>query len=450
MFSENTKNNRYRIKGIFFFLCVLIALTGCEPVTRTELGSDPVAANARTSAAISGTNDSKSLQVSFGYVENATSYQVYAEEARESDGSKLGLEGIEPVTVASSDFSDGKYKTTLTGFVPGGNYEIFVQAKNNSNTDWVTVWNGTYKVANASPSSTEAPSYKVQPNDSKTSLSVFLNSTVGYKYLVTLKENTPARSSSNILRSEIKAGNGNEMEFSFRTSSESSYSMSISYAYITASDDSLINSDASSTAESETTVDMSAFDGNIDIAYDSETGIFSVENLPVGTKSITISDYNGTIASSPVAVTDAGTPVTIDSSEFLQGLEHGYFYVHATTNDKTYTSVDNVWCFRNPIYTEDDSESAPNWQTYKLNWDVSSAIEATYSVNVKKSAEDTSTIPEDPSRTIEATINETGITITGLSSRTKYNADVTIRTADNEICRFTIPFETKSFVGTYE
>lgn len=455
MFSENTKNVRYRIKGIFFFLCILFLFASCEPVNRTDLTSPPVDSNAKTAAAISKANDPKSLVVSFSLVENADSYQVYASEARGEDGTKLGLEAIEPVSVSSSDFSGGKYKAMLSGFVPGGSYDIFVQAKNNANSDWVTVWKDKYTVAAASPSSAEAPTYKIEPNNSKTSLSIYVNSTVGYKYLVTLTENTPATASaraagSNVIRSEIKKGNGNEIEFSFGTKDSSSYKMSISYAYITASDESLINNVSSSTAESTAEVDMSLFDNNISITYDDETGEFTVSNLPDGTKSVMISDYDGDISSASVAVSGS-EPVKIDSSEFIKGLEHGYFYAYATTDEgKTYTSISNVWCFRNPIYTEDDVKAAANWQTFNLDWDISSSIEAIYSVNVKKSAEDTSTVPEDPSRNIEATVNASGISVTGLSSRTKYTAEVKIKTSDNESCVFTIPFETKSFAGTYK
>ena len=455
MFSENTKNVRYRIKGIFFFLCILFLFASCEPVNRTDLTSPPVDSNAKTAAAISKANDPKSLVVSFSLVENADSYQVYASEARGEDGTKLGLEAIEPVSVSSSDFSGGKYKAMLSGFVPGGSYDIFVQAKNNANSDWVTVWKDKYTVAAASPSSAEAPTYKIEPNNSKTSLSIYVNSTVGYKYLVTLTENTPATASaraagSNVIRSEIKKGNGNEIEFSFGTKENSSYAMSISYAYITASDESLINNESSSTAESTAEVDMSSF-FDISIIYNDETGEFTVSNLPDGTKSVMISDYDEDISSASVAISDSSNTVKIDSSEFIKGLEHGYFYAYATTDDgKTYTSISNVWCFRNPIYTEDDVKVAANWQTFNLDWDISSSIEATYSVNVKKSAEDTSTVPEDPSRNIEATVNASGLSVTGLSSRTKYTAEVRIKTSDNESCVFTIPFETKSFAGTYK
>lgn len=455
MFSENTKNVRYRIKGIFFFLCILFLFASCEPVNRTDLTSPPVDSNAKTAAAISKANDPKSLVVSFSLVENADSYQVYAAEAKGSDGTKLGLEAIEPVSVSSSDFSGGKYRATLSGFVPGGSYDIFVQAKNNANSDWVTVWKDKYTVAAASPSSAEAPTYKIEPNNSKTSLSIYVNSTVGYKYLVTLTENTPATASaraagSNVIRSEIKKGNGNEIEFSFGTKENSSYAMSISYAYITASDESLINNESSSTAESTAEVDMSSF-FDISIIYNDETGEFTVSNLPDGTKSVMISDYDEDISSASVAISDSSNTVKIDSSEFIKGLEHGYFYAYATTDDgKTYTSISNVWCFRNPIYTEDDVKVAANWQTFNLDWDISSSIEATYSVNVKKSAEDTSTVPEDPSRNIEATVNASGLSVTGLSSRTKYTAEVRIKTSDNESCVFTIPFETKSFAGTYK
>ena len=196
---------------------------------------------------------------------------------------------------------------------------------------------------------------------------------------------------------------------------------------------------------------MSSFDGEIEIKYDDSTGEFVVSNLPKGTKSITISDYEGDISSASIPVSDAGSEIRVDSSEFIEGLEHGYFYVHALTEEgKTCTSINNVWCFRNPIYTEDDVKTAANWQTFSLSWDISSSIEAVYSVNVKKSAEDTSTVPEDPSRKIEATANASGISITGLSSRTKYIAEVRIRTSDNESCAFSIPFETKSFAGTYK
>lgn len=455
MFSESSKNVRYRIKGIFFFLCALVLLSSCEPVNRTDLTSPPVDNNAKTTATVSKTNDPKNLVISFGLVENASSYQVYASEARGEDGTKLGLEAIEPVSVSSSDFSGGKYKAMLSGFVPGGSYDIFVQAKNNANSDWVTVWKDKYTVAAASPSSAEAPTYKIEPNNSKTSLSVYVNSTVGYKYLVTLTENTPATASaraagSNVLRSEIKKGNGNEIEFSFGTKESSSYAMSISYAYITASDESLINNESSSTAESTAEVDMSLFDNNISITYDDKTGEFTVSSLPKNTKSVMISDYDGDISSASVAVSGS-EPVKIDSSEFIKGLEHGYFYAYATTDEgKTYTSISNVWCFRNPIYTEDDVKAAANWQTFNLDWDISSSIEATYSVNVKKSAEDTSTVPEDPSKNIEATANASGLSVTGLSSRTKYTAEVKIKTSDNESCVFTIPFETKSFAGTYK
>lgn len=110
-------------------------------------------------------------------------------------------------------------------------------------------------------------------------------------------------------------------------------------------------------------------------------------------------------------------------------------------------STTSVWCFVAPIIS--NSDDAALWQTYNVSWSVSPSIEATYKVEVSEDSSNTNTIPADPSRKIEATVSSSGLSITGLSSRTKYIAEVAIRTSDNFTYDLKLPFETKSFAGNY-
>ena len=436
------------MKKVFCLVAIIvfILLSSCEPVEKTVLSLPPVDSSARTETEVRQLSNPRNLRISFGYVENATEYQVSAKEARNEEGENLGLQEIMPVTVSSADYYNEKFRTTLSGFVPGGSYDITVKAKNNANSDWVTVSREKYDVANAAPSASEAPSYRIEPSSSKTSLTVSVNTTVGYKYLVSLSSDE----TRSIEKSDIRVGTGGEVDFSFRTDSEASYSLSVSYAYITAPDESLSDNTPDESASVGSSVDMALFNSDIVIDFVEESGKFTVSGLPAGVTSFTISDYARKISSKSQRVDSQNNSYTVDSSDFIQGLEHGYFYVYAV-NDKaeTITSIDSAWCFRKPIYNTEDVSKGTKWQTFTLDWDVSPSIGATYSMNVKKSADDVSTISEDPSRSKTYTINNDGISISGLSSKTKYEAEITIITSDNESCTFKIPFETKSFTGRY-
>lgn len=434
------------MKKVFCLVAIIvfIFLSSCEPVEKTVLSLPPVDSSARTETEVRQLSNPRNLRISFGYVENATEYQVSAKEARNEDGEILGLQEIMPVTVSSADYYNEKFRTTLSGFVPGGSYDITVKAKNNANSDWITVSREKYVVANAAPSASEAPSYRIEPSSSKTSLTVSVNTTVGYKYLVSLND----VKTRDLQTSSIISGTGDEIDFSFPTAADSSYSLNVSYAYITVSDDSLLNDVVGESATVENLVDLKLFDEKITIEYDEDK--FKVSGLPQETVSFFISDYDNTIRSRSYNVNSSENEYSVPSSDFIQGLEHGYFYVYAI-NDKaeTITSIDSAWCFREPIYNTEDVSKGTKWQTFTLDWDVSPSIGATYSMNVKKAADDVSDIPEDPSRNKTYTINNDGISISGLSSKTKYEAEITIITSDNESCTFKIPFETKSFTGRY-
>ena len=168
--------------------------------------------------------------------------------------------------------------------------------------------------------------------------------------------------------------------------------------------------------------------------------------LKDGTKSVSIVSSDGSLSSSPVAV--SGSEISIPASDFLDGLDHGYFSVNATMDDASVKmSTTSVWCFVAPIIS--NSDNAALWQTYNVSWSVSPSIEATYKVEVREDSSNTNTIPADPSRKIEATVSASGLSITGLSSRTKYIAEVSIRTSDNFPYKLELPFETKSFAGNY-
>ena len=434
------------MKKVFCLVAIIvfILLSSCEPVEKTVLSLPPVDSSARTETEVRQLSNPRNLRISFGYVENATEYQVSAKEARNEDGEILGLQEIMPVTVSSADYYNEKFRTTLSGFVPGGSYDITVKAKNNANSDWITVSMEKYVVANAAPSASEAPSYRIEPSSSKTSLTVSVNTTVGYKYLVSLND----VKTRDLQTSSIISGTGDEIDFSFPTAADSSYSLNVSYAYITVSDDSLLNDVVGESATVENLVDLKLFDEKITIEYDEDK--FKVSGLPQETVSFFISDYDNTIRSRSYNVNSSENEYSVPSSDFIKGLEHGYFYVYAI-NDKaeTITSIDSAWCFREPIYNTEDVSKGTKWQTFTLDWDVSPSIGATYSMNVKKSADDVSDIPEDPSRNKTYTINNDGISISGLSSKTKYEAEITIITSDNESCTFKIPFETDSFAGKY-
>ena len=432
-----------RLFSIGAMLLILCMLFSCEPVVKDSLSTAPVEANATTTASITQVSGQpKRLSVRFSPVPNALEYQVIATEANLSSGSKLGLEDSS-AKVTDSDFSGSSFTCVLDNLVPGGTYDISIQAKNNANTDWVTVYKTERKVNDAAPAENEKPAYSISPNAAKTALNVKLDTAVGYKYLISLNQ-VDARAGAET--SGIITGTGRTAEYSFKVSPEAEYSVGVSYAYITASDDSLMTGDAQSSASSEQSIDMSAYDSNIKLEYNDGTSSFDVSGLPDGTASVSIVSSDGSLASSPVAV--SGNEISIPASDFLVGLDHGYFSVNATMDDASVKmSTASVWCFVAPIIS--NSDDAALWQTYSVSWSVSPSIEAAYRVEVREDSSNTNTIPADPSRKIEATASSSGLSITGLSSRTKYIAEVLIRTSDNFPYKLELPFETKSFAGTY-
>lgn len=432
-----------RFFSIGAMLLILCMLFSCEPVVKDSLSTAPVEANATTTASITQVSGQpKRLSVRFSPVPNASDYQVIATEANLSSGSKLGLEDSS-ATVMDSDFSGSSFTCILDNLVPGGTYDISIQAKNNANTDWVTVYKTERKVNDAAPAENEKPTYSISPNAAKTALNVKLDTAVGYKYLISLNQ-VNARAAAET--SGIITGTGRTAEYSFKVSPEAEYSVEVSYAYITASDDSLMTGDAQSSASSEQSIDMSAYDSNIKLEYNDETSSFDVSGLPDGTASVSIVSSDGSLASSPVAV--SGNEISIPASDFLAGLDHGYFSVNATMDDASVKmSTTSVWCFVAPIISSSDNSAL--WQTYSVSWSVSSSIEATYKAEVREDSSNTNTIPADSSRKIETSVSSSGLSITGLNSRTKYIAEVEIRTSDNFAYNLELPFETKSFEGNY-
>ena len=432
-----------RFFSIGAMLLILCMLFSCEPVVKDSLSTAPVEANATTTASITQVSGQpKRLSVRFSPVPNASDYQVMATEASSSSGSKLGLEDS-TVKVSDSDFSGSSFTCILDNLVPGGTYNISIQAKNNANTDWITVYKTERKVNDAAPAENEKPAYSISPNAAKTALNVKLDTAIGYKYLISLNQGN-ARAGAET--SGIITGTGRTAEYSFKVSPEAEYSVEVSYAYITASDDSLMTGDAQSSASSEQSIDMSAYDSNIKLEYNDETSSFDVSGLPDGTASVSIISSDGNLASSPVAV--SGNEISIPASDFLAGLDHGYFSVNATMDDASVKmSTTSVWCFVAPIISSSDDSAL--WQTYSVSWSVSPSIEATYKAEVREDSSNANTIPADPSRKIETSVSSSGLSITGLNSRTKYIAEVEIRTSDNFTYNLELPFETKSFEGNY-
>ncbi len=432
-----------RFFSIGAMLLILCMLFSCEPVVKDSLSTAPVEANATTTASITQVSGQpKRLSVRFSPVPNASDYQVIAMEANLSSGSKLGLEDSS-AKVTDSDFSGSSFTCILDNLVPGGTYDISIQAKNNANTDWITVYKTERKVNDAAPAENEKPTYSISPNAAKTALNVKLDTAVGYKYLISLNQ-VNARAAAET--SGIITGTGRTAEYSFKVSPEAEYSVEVSYAYITASDDSLMTGDAQSSASSEQSIDMSAYDSNIKLEYNDGRSSFDVSGLPDGTASVSIVSSDGSLASSPVAV--SGNEISIPASDFLAGLDHGYFSVNATMDDASVKmSTTSVWCFVAPIISSSDNSAL--WQTYSVSWSVSPSIEATYKAEVREDSSNANTIPADPSRKIEATVSASGLSITGLNSCTKYIAEVEIRTSDNFTYNLELPFETKSFEGNY-
>ena len=436
-----------RLSTNLLILLSVLLLFSCEPVTKTVLTSDPVAENASTTASVSTVSgNAKKLSVRFALVPNATEYQVVAREAASSDGSRLGLEDSVK-SVSSADFSGSSYNVTLENLVPGGSYDISVEARNSANVDWVKVYRTTWTMADAAPQENESPTYSIAPNVSKTKLTVTLNTAVGYKYLVTLSSDTAARSrAAGTVSGDIITGTGSPREQSFSVDSKSTYTVNIAYAYITASDESLKSGSSASTAAEEQSVDMSMYDSNLKISYDDESSEFKVSGLPENTSSLVIVSSDGELSSASVPVTDEST-VTVKASSFLDGLDHGYFTVNAILDDASVRiSTTSVWCFVSPVI---DESSEALWQTYNAAWSVSPSIEASYDVKITEDSSDVNKIPSYPDRKIEWAASSSGLSVTGLSSNTSYIAKVSVRTTDNFTCTFDIPFRTKSFAGTY-
>ena len=135
MFSENSNNVRYRIKGIFFFLCALVLLSSCEPVNFVEREKESVSeASSKLTTA-----DSKpdSIVIYFDPVQYADSYAIkymktektIAKAKASSENSQGKLIEIAP----SYDASRHKYYFTISELEMGTSYTIELYAKNSKN-----------------------------------------------------------------------------------------------------------------------------------------------------------------------------------------------------------------------------------------------------------------------------------------------------------------------------
>ena len=71
------------MKKVFCLVAIIvfILLSSCEPVEKTVLSLPPVDSSARTETEVRQLSNPRNLRISFGYVENATEYQVSAKEA---------------------------------------------------------------------------------------------------------------------------------------------------------------------------------------------------------------------------------------------------------------------------------------------------------------------------------------------------------------------------------
>ena len=141
MFSGNTKNVRYRIKGIFFFLCALVLLSSCEPVNFVERDKESVSeASSKLTTA-----DSKpdSIVIYFDPVQYADSYAIkYMKTEKTISKAKASSENSQGklIEIAPSyDASRHKYYFTISELEMGTSYTIELYAKNSKNTDYVKV-----------------------------------------------------------------------------------------------------------------------------------------------------------------------------------------------------------------------------------------------------------------------------------------------------------------------
>lgn len=141
MFSGNTKNVRYRIKGIFFFLCALVLLSSCEPVNFVEREKESVSES--SSKLTTADSKSDSIVIYFDPVPYADSYAIkYGETEKPKAKAKASSESSQGklIEIAPSyDASRHKYYFTISELEMGTSYTIELYAKNSKNTNYVKV-----------------------------------------------------------------------------------------------------------------------------------------------------------------------------------------------------------------------------------------------------------------------------------------------------------------------
>lgn len=419
------------MKNAIQIILILLMVIACRPVPEEPLARAPIISGTSTESSISAyEGNPRSILVRFQPVERAMEYRV------EASADALGL--ASHVAVSDSDYKDGSFNAVIPNLIPGWEYRIGIEARNDLNKDFISVGGGTYTLPKALPDASSSPDLTYSINQEGTSLTARFMTEAGLIYQIGLEGDDD----SPVIK-EIE-GNGSEASAIFQISQGSTYTLSARYAYRTP--------DGSPEWADGTSIEIDTDRISTTLKIVLSDGVFSVNGIPEGTEKLYIATAE---AGGLSGETEAVEGATITAASFLEPLEHGIFYAYAVSTDGSVSRSSNSVSYTEPLDV-DDITIEERWQSVAINLAAGDSAfiswnESTFSITETESP----SVPRDPSkgsisRDDISTVGKS-IGISDLDSNTGYELSIDIAFTDG--WRYTIPaiaFHTKSFAGTYE
>ena len=288
-------------------------------------------------------------------------------------------------------------------------------------------------------------------------MTVNVSTEQGFKYLISSEEVSVVaqtrKISNRVVSSQIVKGTGEIIPIEFNTDPEATYKINVSYAFVTLSDEEFMSGSSNAVGNTEKEEDLSTYDGNLSIEYDSSSKAFIVSGFSSGAQTVRVgtATEDGLMSDSYPVPVSSDESVIIESASFLEPLQHGYFYAFITSDSGNEVKSNGSVRFIEPL-TEEIVDITERWQTAELSWKAGAGV-------VIDTAESTvecidvsgSVIQRNPNKgEISATLTSNGVSFANLDSNTSYNVKINFVMNDNFTYPYTTTIKTKSFAGTYK
>ena len=337
------------MKNAIQIILILFMVIACRPVPEEPLARAPIISGTSTESSISAyEGNPRSILVRFQPVERAMEYRV------EASADALGL--TSHIAVSDSDYKDGSFNAVIPSLIPGWEYRIGIEARNDLNKDFISVGGGTYTLPKALPDASSSPDLTYSINQEGTSLTAGFMTEAGLIYQIGLEgdDNSPDIK-------EIK-GDGSKASAIFQISQGSTYTLFARYAYRTP-DDNPEWADGMRIG-----IDTDRISTTLRIGL--SNGVFSVNGIPEGTEKLYIATAE---AGGLSGETEAVEGATITAASFLEPLEHGIFYAYAVSTDGSISRSSNSVSYTEPL-AEDDITIEETHHRHKIDAPSGTAI----------------------------------------------------------------------------